>query len=81
MHKPPLPLRVGCTDQGCAGRSIFLRGKGKNLRGGATVKIRRAKNHVNPLIQKFDKSAYIVTGGFVIQYGALINENITFPDF
>ena len=40
-----------------------------------------AKERVNRLIQKFDKSAYIVTRGFVLQYGALINENITFPDF
>ena len=46
----------------------------KNPRGGA-------KKHVNQLIQNFDKSAWIVTGGFVLQYGVLIKENITFSDF
>ena len=58
------------------GTELFPAGRGedKNPRGGA-------KERVNRLIQKFDKSAYIVTGGFVLQYGALINENITFPDF
>ena len=40
-----------------------------------------AKKRVNQLIQKFDKSAEMVTGGFVLQYGALIKENITFYDF
>ena len=55
------------------------RGEDENPRGGPGRG--RAKKRVNQLIQKFDKSAYIVTGGFVLQYGALINENITFPDF
>ena len=68
---------------GRGGARIKIRGA---VRGGAKMKIRGAvrggaKKRVNQLIQKFDKSAYIVTGGFVLQYGALINENITFPDF
>ena len=51
--------------QGCAGRSIFLpggagQGKGKNLRVGAGWG--GAKKRVNPLIQKFDKSAYLLLG-------------------
>ena len=33
------------------------------------------------LIQNFGKSAWTVTGGFVLQYGALNKENITFSDF
>ena len=72
--------------QGCAGRSFFQQGGAG--RGGARIKIRRAvrggagqKRRVNQLIQKLDKSAQIVTGGFVLQYGILIKENITFSDF
>ena len=54
--------------------------------GGAKMKISGAvlggaKKPVNQLIKKFDKSAEIVTGGFVIQNGVLIKENITFSDF
>ena len=30
---------------------------------------------------KVEKSAQIVTGGFVLQCGVLIKENITFSDF
>ena len=67
--------------RGGVGRECKSAGRGKDEiprggpgRGGA-------KKRVNQLIQKFDKSAYIVTGGCVLQYGALINENITFPDF
>ena len=58
------------------GAELFPAGRGEdeNLRGGA-------KKRVNQLIWKFDKSAYIVTGGFVLQYGVLIKENITFSDF
>ena len=55
-------LKIGAARQGCAGRSFFQRGgagtkirregqaKGENPRGGA-------KERVNRLIQKFDKSA------------------------
>ena len=39
------------------------------------------KKRVNQLIQKYDKSEYIATGGFVLQYGVLIKENITLSDF
>ena len=56
-------------DQGCAGQSFFPAGRGG------------AKKGVNQLIQKFDKSAEIVTGGFVLQYCALNKENIAFSDF
>ena len=61
---------------GMCGAELFPAGRGKdeNPRGGAKMKIRGAvrggaKKRVNQLIQKFDKSAYIVTGGFVLQYG------------
>ena len=65
--------------QGCAGRSFFQRGgvgrgEGENPRGGA-------KERVNRLIQKFDKSAYIVMEIFVVYYDVLINENIISSHF
>ena len=58
------------------GAELFPAGRGENEnpRGGA-------KKRVNQLIWKFDKIALIVTGGFVLQYGVLIKENITFSDF
>ena len=40
-----------------------------------------AKKRINQLIQKFNKSALIVTGGYVLQYGVLMKENIAFYDF
>ena len=55
------------------------RGKEENPRGGPGRG--GAKKRVNPLIQNFDKSAQIVTGGFVLQYGVLFKENIIFSDF
>ena len=55
------------------------RGEDENPRGGPGQG--RAKKHVNQLIQNFDKSAKIVTGGLVLQYDVLIQENITFSDF
>ena len=63
------------------GAELFTAGRGgdKNPRGGPGRG--GAKKRVNQLIWKFDKSAYIVTGGFVLQYGVLIKENITFSDF
>ena len=42
--------------QGRAGR-----GEEENLRGGS-------KKRINQLIQKFDKSAEVVTGGILLQY-------------
>ena len=67
------------------------RGEDKNPRGGAgwggaKVKIRGAgrggaKERVNRLIQKFDKSAYIVMEIFVVYYDVLINENIISSHF
>ena len=64
------------------GAELFPAGRGEdeNPRGGAKVKI-RAKKRVNQLIQNFNRSALIVTGGFVLQYGVLIKENITFSNF
>ena len=50
------------------------RGEGENPRGGA-------KERVNRLIQKFDKSAYIVMEIFVVYYDVLINENIISSHF
>ena len=63
-----------------------MRGEDKNPRGGAKVKIREAgrggaKERVNWLIQKFDKSAYIVMEIFVVYYDVLINENIISSHF
>ena len=55
------------------------RGEDENPRGGPGWG--GAKKRLNHLIPNFDKSAKIVTGGFVLQYGALIKENITFYDF
>ena len=49
-------------------------GEGENPRGGA-------KERVNRLIQKFDKSAYIVMEIFVVYYDVLINENIISSHF
>ena len=49
-------------------------GEGENPRGGA-------KERVNRLIQKFDKSAYIVIEIFVVYYDVLINENIISSHF
>ena len=40
-----------------------------------------AKERVNRLIQKFDKSAYIVMEIFVVYYDVLINENIISSHF
>ena len=37
-----------------------------------------AKERVNRLIQKFDKSAYIVMEIFIVYYDVLINEKIIF---
>ena len=55
------------------GRGFFPaeRGEDKNPRGGA-------KERVNRLIQKFDKSAQIVIEIFVVHYDVLINEIISF---
>ena len=50
------------------------RGEGENPRGGA-------KERVNRLIQKFDKSAYIVMEIFVVYNDVLINENIISSHF
>ena len=40
-----------------------------------------AKERVNRLIQKFNKSAYIVMEIFVVYYDVLINENIISSHF
>ena len=53
--------------RGGARKKIRGAGEGENLRGGA-------KECVNRLIQKFNKSAYIVMEIFVVYYDALINE-------
>ena len=50
------------------------RGEDKNPRGGA-------KERVNRLIQKFDKSVYIGMEIFVVYYDVLINENIISSHF
>ena len=67
----------GHIHQGCAGLSFFQRGgagEDQNPRGGA-------KERVNRLIQKFDKSTYIVMEIFVVYYDVLINENIISSHF
>ena len=46
----------------------------RDVRGGA-------KERVNRLDQKFDKSAYIVMEIFVVYYDVLINENIISSHF
>ena len=63
------------------GAELFPAGWGEdeNPRGGQGRG--GAKKRVNQLIKKFDKSAYIVTGGFVLQYGVLIKEKITLAGF
>ena len=48
-------------------------------RGGAFAS--GAKKPVNQLIQKFNKSAYIVMQIFVVYYDVLINENIISSHF
>ena len=55
------------------------RGEDENPQGGLGRD--GAKKRVNQLIQNFNRSALIVTRGFVLQYGVLIMENITFSDF
>ena len=60
--------------QKSAGRGGVGRGEGENPRGGA-------KERVNRLIQKFDKSAYIVMEIFVVYNDVLINENIISSHF
>ena len=55
--------------QGWAGQ-----GENENPRGGA-------KKRINRLIQKFDKSAYIVMEIFIVYYDVLINENIISSHF
>ena len=70
---------VGATWVSTLWRRIHNWGQGRNknlraVRGGA-------KKRVNQLIQRSDISVEIVTGGFVLQHGVLIKENITFSDF
>ena len=65
--------------QKSAGRGGVGRGEGENPRGGAGRG--GAKERVNRLIQKFDKSAYIVMEIFVVYYDVLINENIISSHF
>ena len=49
----------------CRAEYFFAgRGKGKNLRGESENLRGGAKKRVNPLIQKFDKSALIIIQGF-----------------
>ena len=61
-------------------KNVFAgRGEGENPRGGAGRG--GAKERVNRLIQKFDKSAYIVMEIFVVYYDVLINENIISSHF
>ena len=55
------------------------RGESENPRGGPGRG--GAKKRVNPLIQKFDKSAYIVMEIFVVYNDVLINENIISSHF
>ena len=62
------------------------RGKDKNPRGGVgrgegENPLGGAKERVNRLIQKFDKSAYIVMEIFIVYYDVLINENIISSHF
>ena len=66
-------VRGGAFSSG-AGRAEDENPRGVPGRGGA-------KKRVNQLIQNFNRSALIVTRGFVLQYGVLIKENITFSDF
>ena len=54
---------------GMCGAELFPAGRGG------------AKERVNRLIQKFDKSAYIVMEIFVVYYDVLINENIISSHF
>ena len=63
------------------GAELFPAGRGEdeNPRGGAKMKIRGAVQ--GGAGQKSDKSAKIVTGGFILQFGLLIKENITLSDF
>ena len=56
------------------GQKSAGRGEGENPQGGA-------KECVNQLIQKFDKSAYNVMEIFVVYYDVLINENIISSHF
>ena len=56
------------------GQKSAGRGEAENPRGGA-------KERVNRLIQKFDKSAYIVMEIFVVYNDVLINENIISSHF
>ena len=55
------------------------RGEDENPRGGPGRG--GAKERVNQLIQKFDKSAYIVMEIFVVYIDVLINENIISSHF
>ena len=73
---------------GMCGAELFPAGRGedKNPRGGAGRRWKSAgrggaKERVNRLIQKFDKSAYIVMEIFVVYYDVLINENIISSHF
>ena len=69
------------------GGVFFQRGgrdEEKNPRGGAKANIREAggaKERVNRLIQKFNKSAYIGMEIFVVYYDVLINEIIISSHF
>ena len=68
-------VRGGAFSSGAGrGQKSAGRGEGENPRGGA-------KERVNRLIQKFDKSAYIVMEIFVVYYDVLINENIISSHF
>ena len=88
-----LNARTKCQDE-CLLRTrdvrgeYFLAGRGenKNPRGEAGRRWKSAgrggaKERVNRLIQKFDKSAYIVMEIFVVYYDVLINENIISSHF
>ena len=62
------------------------RGEDKNPGGGAGRRGKSAgrggaKEPVNRLIQKFEKSAYIIMEIFVVYYDVLINENIISSHF
>ena len=63
------------------GAELFPAGQGEDENPRGCPGRGGAKKRVDQLIQKFGKSAWTVTGGFVLQYGALNKENITFSDF
>ena len=68
-------VRGGAFSSGAGrGQKSAGRGEGENPRGGA-------KERVNRLIQKFDKSAYFVMEIFIVYYDVLINENIISSHF